>query len=209
MILDNRQIDYSQLFELEDPLANRPLRLSPKSVWLHKNDANQLFYGRWQPPEPVLFEGYMGGSIADFLWSGLTPLVCISERVVNLLLDNRFTGWATYPVEVYDRKGVHLPGYYGFAVKSYAGERDYERSEIVTKPPPTPAGKFYDVYKGIYFDESKWDGSEIFRVQHAIIIVTSRVQVAFKKAKVNNIRFTPAMESEIRVSTVNIIKEVE
>lgn len=208
MISNDRVVDYSQLFELIDPLANRPLRLEPGShqTWLTGAYANRLFYGELQPPEPVVLKGYMGGSPTEVLWAGLTPIVCVSQRIVDLLLQNRFTGWATYPVEVYDRKGVYLPGYYGLAVKSHAGEQDFSRSQIVTKPPLTYAGRTYDVYKGTYFDESKWDGSDIFRVQHATKIVTKKVQQVFKRAKITNVRFIPLLETEIDVNTVKIIR---
>ena len=54
------------------------------------------------------------------------------------------------------------------------------------------------MYKGFYFDESQWDGSDIFLVGgHKV--VTLPVQKAFKRAKVSNVRFTPLMEVEIDV----------
>jgi len=98
-----------------------------------------------------------------------------------------------------DEKGVYLPDYYGFAVKSCAGEQDVSRSQIVTKS-FIPGGKARDFYKGVYFDESKWGGSDIFRIQHATIIVTRQVWLAFKKAKLTNVRFTPLPEVESMVS---------
>jgi len=96
-----------------------------------------LFGGEWQPPEPVAFKAYMGGSPADFLWTGFPPLFCVSQRVIDLLEENQFTGWSTYPVEVYDRHGGKLPGYHDFAITGSAVRRDLSRSQIITKPART------------------------------------------------------------------------
>jgi hypothetical protein len=195
-----KNVDYSDFFYMHDPLANRPLRLSPQQDWIMRENENiewLLFYGELQPPEPVIFKAYMGGQATDFLWSGLVALVCISQRVVDLLRDNALTGWATYPVEVYGRQGEHLPGYYGFAVTSYAGEQDLSRSQIVTR---SLYGKPVEMYKGLYFSESSWDGSDIFRVGPGTKVVTGKVQRAFKRAKISNVRFTPVLEDETEVS---------
>jgi len=143
----------------------------------------------------------MGGSPDDFLWAGLTPLVCISQRVVDLLEENQFTGWSTYPVEVYDRHGEKLPGYHGLAITGSAGREDLSRSQIITKPARTPTSKPYDVYRGLYFDESKWDGSDIFCILGTSTkVVTQSVQAAFVRAKVNNVRFERLTEVETSVA---------
>ncbi len=138
-----------------------------------------------------------GGTVTDILWSGSVLRLCISQRVIELLEENHFTGWSTYPVEVYGRKGEPLPGYHGFAIKSYAGMQDISRSQIVTKPPFHPLGTPWTAYRGFFFDESKWDGSDIFRVSGLFIVVTQRVKEAFKKARITNVMFEPLPEIEI------------
>lgn len=118
---------------------------------------------------------------------------------LDLLRENKFTGWSTYPVEVYGRKGEYLPDYYGFAITSDAGKIDKSRSPIITKPPYVPGGKPPRVYKGVFFDERKWDGSDFFRLFASFIIVTRSVRDAFKRAKISNVRFTPLSEMELHV----------
>lgn len=201
-----QQVQCSELFKLSDPIASRPLRLSPQQDWVMER-LWQLCKGEWQPPEPVLLKGYMGGMVADFLWADLFGIVCISHRVVELLEKNHFTGWATYPVEVYDRKEQHLPGYHGFSVISSAGDRDIRRSEIITNPPIVPRGQPYDVFKGVYFDESKWDGSDIFCV-NGFIVVTRHLRDTFKRARVTNVLFTPLMEVETSVADYRIMGKI-
>jgi hypothetical protein len=193
-------LDFGELFELQDPLAKRPLRLTTEgySDLLTGEQAIALFKGELTLEHPLRLGGYMGGQATDFLWSGLTPLVVVSRRVVELLEQHGFTGWATYPVEVYDRKREPLPDYFGFVITGRAGKQDRSRSTIIAKPAPTPKGKPYQVYKGFYFDESQWDGSDIF-LAGGLIVVARAVQRAFKRTKVTNVRFTPLADVEIDV----------
>lgn len=194
-------LDFRELFELSDPLASRPLRLTAEghSDWLTREQASALFTGQLLQPDHTLRLGaYKGGKATDFLWCALTPVVCISGSVVELLEEHGFTGWSTYPVEVYGRRGERLAGYSGLAVTGRGGKRKRSRSRVITKPPPAAGGKSYQIYKGLYFDESRWDGSSIFLVE-GIIIITQPVKDALKRAKVTNVRFTPLVDVEIDV----------
>lgn len=193
-------LDYSELFRLYDPLANRPLRLTTEedSDWLSLEQAAALLKGELKLQHPLKLKGYMGGQPTDFLWSSLASLVIISQRVIELLKSHAFTGWSAYPVEVYDRKGEPLLDYSGLAITGRAGKQDRSRSTIITKPAPVPGGKPYQVYKGFYFDERQWDGSDIFLVD-SFKVVTQRVQRAFERAKVSNVRFTTLVDVEIDV----------
>lgn len=189
-------------------LGNQALRLTlgEECDWLDKEIARLLFIGELEKTErPVRLCGYMGGRPMDFLWTGFTPLVCISKRVVALLEEHQFTGWSTYPVEVYDRKGQYLPDYFGFAITGKAGERDRSRSEIITRPPPAPAGKPYQVYKGLFFNEQEWDGSDFFVLANSYWkIVSQPVWQVFKRNKVNNVRLIRLTEVEIPLSIDNV-----
>lgn len=193
--------DHSTFFELADPLANWPLRLSDEhySEWLSRDQAWRLFRGELKPAEPLRLGAYMGSRAADFLWAGLVHIVCVSSRVIDLLLANQVTGWSTYPVEVFDRKGQSLTEYSGFAVIGSECRRDRSRSQIVTKL--NAAGRPIQVYKGLYFDESQWDGSDFFLVHpFSSIVVTKKVYHLFKRAKVTNVRLTPLTQVELDVT---------
>jgi hypothetical protein len=197
-MLNSNIIDYGTLFLLDDPLATRPFRLSPRGQnWLHSQQVDSLFRGEWQPPEPIVHEAVMGGNAFDFLWTDYMPLLCVSDRIIDLFTINHCTGWSTYPVKVYDRQKNYLPGYHGLAVKHSVGEIDITRSTIVTKPPFIPNGQPWKVYKGIFFDESKWDGRDIFRIEAFYIIVTKKVKDIFKRAKITNIHLTALSEVEL------------
>ena len=185
----SNSLDYSKLYNVSESNATRPYRLDIRedSENLSRTERNELIHGRFLLSKPLQFDAYRGGQAADFLWSTSLVLVGISSRVIDLLKSNKISGWSTYPVEIFDRKGGLLPGYYGFAVTGPICTLDRSRSEIVDKPAPVPTGRGYQVYRGLYFDESQWDGSDMFWVSNGATIVTEKVYQLFKKHKVTNI----------------------
>jgi hypothetical protein len=194
-------INYKKIFHLRDPLATRPLRLSISgfSDWMNDEQAWAIFKASEKPNQPIKLGAYQGGQATDFLWSAMPPLVCVSSRVVNLLEKNSITGWTTYPVEVFGRNGEELPGYHGFSITGPECRRDRSRSEIITKPPPVPTGKSFQVYKGLYFDEADWDGSDFFLVRMNIKVITGRVKDLFVQSKISNVNLIPLSEVERQV----------
>ncbi len=191
MTSTSNSLDYKKLYAFCDPLSNRPFRLrdrdtSPPLTW---EETRRISLGQKVVSPALEFDIASGKQTTDFLWSQSIHLVCISERLMALLTVNEITGWSTYPVEIFDRKGNPLPGYHGFAVTGPVCDLDRSRSEIVDKPPPTPQGQGYQVYRGLYFDESQWDGSDMFWVERADPVVTEKVFQLFKRNKISNVRF--------------------
>lgn len=198
-ISTSNKLDFNTFYELSDPLANRPLRLrlAPESQHITVEQESLLTKGRMTVDKPLKFETFMGGQATDFLWSGHVTLVCISPRVVELLRTCGCTGWSTYPVEVYDRKGELLPGYLGFSITGPECKRDKSRSQIIGKPIPGLPERSMKVYKGLYFNEECWDGSDFFWIRYLNAkIITEKVYRLFKKNKVRNIRMIPLPEAE-------------
>lgn len=203
-----REINYSKLYKLDDPLANRPFRLEPQQKWVGYEEAFQLFCGNLQPPEAIKLKAYMGGQVTDFLWCGLPPIVCISKKVVELFISNEFTGWTTYPVEVYDKKGNTLEGYSGLAIKGVAGKLDLTRSERILKPDKIPSFKPREIYSGFFFDEKEWDGSDLFRVKDSsFMIVKETVNDNLIRAKVTNVNLIRLTEVELSTNVFDYKKE--
>jgi hypothetical protein len=185
-------------YELCDPFRNRALRLIPTSNydWITTDYAIALSRGETEPNSPIFLQGYMGGQVADFIFSGSVFIRVISKRVYDLLQSNKITGWKIYPVEVFDRKGQPLPGYYGFSIIGKECRRDRTRSQRLTKQ-IVPQGDPFEYYKGLYFFDEDWDGSDIFLVQNNIMVVTEKVLNLFKKNKVTNVEFIPLVEVEM------------
>ena len=132
----------------------------------------------------------------------MVKLFCVSECLIRLLEENGITGWSTYSVEVYDRKGNSLPDYHGFAITGGTCDQNYERSLMVEKMLPSgkKKGKYF---RGVYFDESQWDGSDMFWVGRGrgVSIVVDDVYRLFRKHKIQNVQFTPL--SDVEVSELN------
>ena len=192
------KVDYSKLFELSDPLADRPLRLEPEKGRITIEKANRLFDGECKPSNPVVLRAYMGGQATDFLWSGLPPILCISQKVVDLFTEVGFTGWKRYPVEVFDRKGELLPGYCGFAVTGKAGNHELERSQVIYRRMDEFSDQQRKYYRGFFFDESEWDDSDIFTIKDTSFIIVKRgVRDVLKHNRITNLRLTPLLEVEI------------
>jgi hypothetical protein len=193
-------LDYSNLYELDDPIATRPFRLSilKHNHWITNDYAWDLFKGRISLDRPLKLGIHSGGQFAHFLWSVFPPIVCISTDVVELLQTNGIKGWSTFPVEVYERKSELLSGYYGFSVIGGECRRDRSRSQIVTRQ-AVPGGEPFEVYKGLYFYEEDWDGSDIFWVKsYGGIVVTEKVYKILKRAKVTNVKLIPLPEVELQ-----------
>jgi hypothetical protein len=188
-------------YSLSDPFRSRSLRLETfGDPRMTIGFARDLARGRLLPDLPVRLRGYMGSQLVDVLWSGIPDLVCISSRVLMWLREANTTGWTTYPVEVCDRRGNPLSDYHGFAVTGPTCRRDRSRSQIVGRPPITPGGTGYDVYLGLYFDESQWDGSDFFRISHGGgLAVTNRVYQLLERHRTSNIELKDLSRVEIPV----------
>jgi hypothetical protein len=195
----SQSLDFHNYFRFSDPLANRPLRLraKPESDHYSTDYFFSLAKGKVTPKEPIKFYSTMGGQSTEILWAEIPVILCISTKVVDLLRENQITGWGTYPVEVYGRKGEFLPGYHGFSVTGRECKRDKSRSQIITKQ-VVPNGKPFQAYVGLYFIESDWDGNDFFIVSSfGGTVVTKKVRDLFKKEKITNIRFTNLLEVEL------------
>ena len=110
---------------------------------------------------PVIFKQDSGKKIHDILDTGSVCLLLISEKMKDVLEQNNLTGWKTFPVQVFDKKGNEIKRYYGFSVIGKCGPIDYTKCEIVEKRlvPTGPISKFF---KGRYIGLETWDGSDFF-----------------------------------------------
>lgn len=163
--------------------------------YLNLTDQDRLRRGELSPPVSVPYR-YSGGRTipADFISVGISCFL-ISDRLKKLFVDCNFKGWKTYPISLYDKSGNLINGYHGFSVTGKTGKIDYSRSKIVSKP--GMFGKPDIVKKGIYFDESIWDGNDFMFAGH--ILVTGRLVEALRRTrpKVKNWEATPASEYEL------------
>lgn len=184
-------MDFDRLYKLGRARKRTSLHVAPREP--DEIDDFAILRGEIRPQKPLVFEymkGASGSTPRDLVSTSLVSLRLISDRVISVLRE--FSGWGTYPVEVYGKKGERIPGYHGLAVTGRCGPIDDSRSRPAVYPPAVPQGRPTLVWIGLYFDPETWDGSDVFLPEDsANIFVTEAVKEAFEKAKITNVEFTP------------------
>jgi hypothetical protein len=113
------------------------------------------------------------------------------------LREHDFTGWTTYPVELYDKAGQAVPGYHGLAVTGRTGPIDPDLSPVMTVPPPVPEGKAMPHRIGHRFWPETWDGSDLFSPEGTMLVLgVQEVRDALVEAKVTNVESRRITEIE-------------
>jgi len=183
-------------YELADPLSNSAFRGDVDDVATYR-EMKVAKRGEGRPSQVPLIHHSMGRKLCDFIWVSLVPI--IHQRVVDLLTLGGVTGWATYPVQVFDREGLPAPGYHGLSITGRCRSMylDAAHSEVVYEELP---GGLCPYYKGLYITTDSWDGSDIFTsADHETdyLVVTEKVRDLLTKARVTNVRLYPV--SDVRV----------
>jgi hypothetical protein len=130
----------------------------------------------------------MGGSApADVIRTTMAIPYIVHDRVVDIL--GQFTGWSTYPVEVYGKLEARVGGYRGLSINGRCGPIDKTKSQPIMKKFPARMSK---AWRGLFFDPSTWDGTDLFMPHgnNGWIFVVDEVRRAFERAKVENVTFT-------------------
>jgi hypothetical protein len=135
-----------------------------------------------------------GESPKDFVRTTSVWPILVSERVVGILRDSGLTGWQTYPIELFGKVGERIPGYHGLAVSGRCGPID---DDLSVKFPKIMPGGVFPYWRGLYFDPTTWDGSDLFMPSGSgWIFVVEAVRRAFAKANVTNVVFTALSDVE-------------
>lgn len=136
----------------------------------------------------------INNKVGDFLWTFLSETI-VSDRVADLLSDNKITGYDLKEVEVINLASplklweLKVIGDGGEAHND-SGIKLIEKCEYCSKVRYSP-------YKnGIIININNWDGSDIFCIvgypRH--ILVTERVKVLLEKNKITGVKYTPSHE---------------
>lgn len=153
-----------------------------------------LFWGIETPKMPVLFHWAEGSRLYDILLSTL-PSYLVSTRVLHVLEAVAATGWSHYPIELRGKANELIEGYSGLVVTGRCGPLQYDKSREETRI--GASGKPYIVKIGLHFDESTWDGSEVFTPQGAtFVFVTDKVRRAVESARISNVTITRLSDFE-------------
>jgi hypothetical protein len=123
----------------------------------------------------------------------------VSDRFVGVL--EGFSGWQTYPVEIYTERGKAVQGYHGLAITGRCGPIDDELSPVMVLPPAVPHGEAMPHRIGIRFWPETWDGSDLFIPEgRGWVLVTQEVHDALSAAKITGIELDRITEIELLLS---------
>lgn len=156
---------------------------------------------------PVVFKQEQGYKLYDVLDTGWPSLYLISDKIKIFLEENELTGWAIFPVKLYDKKQHEVEGYNGLSITGRCGPVDYSKSAIIKKS-MIEGGPISNYYKGLYIGLDDWDGSDFFMPKGLFVpIVTKKVMQKMNKAKLTNIRFENLAEIKTWEVTVDFHQE--
>lgn len=157
----------------------------------------QLIKGDFSGIEfPVIYEQtrdeYGKKQMRDILDTRYLTLYIISDRMKHLLEDNKITGWCSYPILLYDKKGNEISGYNGF---SYTGRA----KEVADLSEYTHILRFDNgnsrITYGPSFSDETWDGSDIFMIEGVwAVIVTAKVMKILKDNNITACKFQPLVD---------------
>ncbi len=189
-------MDFETTYYLGECFTRGAFRAREVGDILGGNDI-ALTSGSWTPPTILRFRQYEGKMLPDVVGTQRANVKFVSERVVAALRAVSASGWGTYPVRLEAEDGTEVTGYSGLVVSGRCGAIDNTRSVQVEKAVVgNPKGNA-PVWKGLYFAEESWDGSDIFRPSGTgYIFVTEKVRAALDRAKVTNLTYTALAEYE-------------
>lgn len=154
----------------------------------------ELLRGEWQPTEPLQANWSMGRPEPGDIAVGMTvSWFYLGQRVQDLFNDHALTGWSTYPIVLHNKVGDVCSGYAGLSVTGRCGTLQKERSKKI----PCHAKKLgKGDWRGMYFDESTWDGSDLFTTDDltAYLFATEKVKNVFNEYKIKGFTFEPLSE---------------
>lgn len=180
------KVDFDQLFLLETGYGRGALHVAPS---VEMPDPFGVFRGERPSPPGLRFHRIKGSRLVDVVGSTLPPLKLLSRRVIKALSGDRLTGWEAVSVPVDVSDGQVSQDYSLLVVRGRSGPVDDSLSERAVLPPP-PGGRTMPGWKGLFFTESSWDGTDVFTpMGSGYVCVTRRVKDLLEARGFTNARF--------------------
>jgi len=146
---------------------------------------------------PIVFKQSDGKKFRDMLDTGYVSFHLISDRFKEILEKEHFTGWQSYPIELYDKKGNKIDGYHGLSITGRCREPDYSDGKMV-KTRMIENGPICRDFIGYRIYRDGWTGSDFFLLGDGLgILVTERVAQTLKEHKLTNVHLENIKDVEI------------
>jgi hypothetical protein len=189
-----RRLECSEAFDVAEAFKRGALRVASVEP-LQK--AFEIARADYRPPEPIEYVRDEGHTPYDLIGTTDAEITLVSEKFRDVLHEEGFTGWTTFPVLIRLPDESDLQGYEGLAVTGRCGPIDDRLSEEVIQPRPVPGGRPGPALRGLCFEPDSWDGSDIFSPEgYAGSFVVERVKRALERAAVKNVVFERLSEIE-------------
>lgn len=151
-------------------MSNRVAYLGNEAIT--NEESIKLFYGELKIFEPIIFTHIIGKKWTDMLAQTHNNLPFFSERVITVLEENHFTGWAKYEIEIENKPSEISTKYFGIFIE----------------------GRCKNNVKTFSQDRQirDWDGSDFFTMKGtSLILITERVYncLSDRKLKLTNFEF--------------------
>jgi hypothetical protein len=157
----------------------------------------KLFRSEVHPEKPIDLTWISGSKFFDLLSAG-NGMNLYSARIFKVFEENNITGWDRIACKIHTGKREIRTDYSLLTVTGRCGFIDYSKSEKIVKQPFPPKGAFIEVKRGLHFDITKWDGTDIFTPDNTLFIfITEHVKALLDKNKFTNIKFTNLVDFEI------------
>ena len=133
----------------------------------------------------------------------------ISARAVEVLRSHNVSGWKIYGAKVFTAAEEPVQGYFGLGVIGrYKGRITFDARESSLIHHASPMGKQFPYFKGLRFDASNWDGSDIFVDTYGSgwILTSERVARLFNKYTVTNCSFQRIEDVELLAQESAIVR---
>lgn len=141
---------------------------------------------------PLVFRVSEGKKYRDVLdTDDVVSNLLISNNLKNVLEQGHVTGWQTYPIKLYDKKGVEVDGYNGFSVIGKGGSFEDE-NDIDTLE------RFRKNIKWKY-RLSNWDGSDFFYIHNHGFYATQKVKDLFRINQIDSALWFVPWEERIEL----------
>jgi hypothetical protein len=184
---------FAHVFALGNPFGSRPFT-ARLELSLGEDDI-AFSLGEARPDRPVRAHWRMGSDTpGDVIWTTHHRPVLVSQRVVRILQEHRFSGWAVIPVELRGKAGELLPPYFFLSIHGRSGPTEHMQRE---KLDTVHGARVRRVWIGVYLDPATWDGSDFFMPSgDGYRFVVEGVKQALERARVKNLRFMPLDQLE-------------
>ena len=161
-----------------------------------RDQARALATGEWRPAEPLKFAQCEGTQWCDFVGTTRAAITLLSTRVFDAFCAAGVTGWEAVPIVLTNGDGEQLSNFRLLVVTGRSGPIDNSRSIAIARVVPgNPKGA--TVWKGLYFEEGSWDGTDLFSpAGTALVCVSSKAKGILERESATNIHLVSLVDFE-------------